>query len=72
MMRIIGIILIVAGGIGLIFGGITYSRRRDTIQMGPINASVVQRETIPISPLLGGVAVIAGVVLLVAGSRRKT
>ena len=72
MLRIIGVVLIVGGVIGLIFGGITYGNRRDTVQMGPLSASVTQRETLPISPILAGVAVVAGIALVVAGSRRKS
>lgn len=70
-MRIAGIVLIVLGIIGLAYGGITYTRRRDTVNLGPLSATVKQRETVPISPLLSGVALVAGVGLLVAGGRRR-
>ncbi len=72
MLRIIGIVLIVGGVIGLAFGGITYGKRRDTVQVGPLSASVTQRDTLPITPVGAGIAVVAGIALLVAGSRRKT
>jgi hypothetical protein len=71
-MRIGGIILIILGVVGLVYGGITYTRRRDTISVGPITATLKQRETFPISPVAGAVAVVAGIGLLVAGSRRRT
>ena len=70
-MRIAGIVLIVLGIIGLAYGGITYTRRRDTVRVGPLSATVQQRETVPISPLLSGVALVAGIGLLVAGGRRR-
>jgi hypothetical protein len=70
-MRILGIILIVLGIIGLVWGGITYTRRRDTVSVGPISATVQQRETFPISPVASGVALVAGIALLVAGGRRR-
>ena len=70
-MRIAGIILIVIGVIGLVYGGITYTRRRDTVSLGPITATVNQRETFPISPVAGGIAIVAGIGLLVAGSRKR-
>ena len=70
-MRIIGIILIILGIIGLAYGGITYTRRRDTVSVGPISATVQQRETLPISPIAGGIALVAGIGLLVAGGRRR-
>ena len=71
-MRIVGIILIVLGAIGLAYGGITYTRRRDTVRVGPLSATVQQKETVPISPVLGGVCLAVGIGLLFAGSRRRT
>jgi hypothetical protein len=70
-MRITGIILIVLGIIGLAYGGITYTRRRDTVSIGPITASVNQRETLPIPPVAGAIAVVVGIGLLLAGGRRR-
>jgi hypothetical protein len=70
-MRIAGIILIIIGVIGLVYGGITYTRRRDTVSLGPITATVNQRETFPISPVAGGIALVVGIGLLVAGSRKR-
>jgi hypothetical protein len=69
-MRILGIILIVLGAIGLIWGGITYTRHRDTVTMGPMSVTVQQRDTLPISPLLSGAALIAGIALVVVGAKR--
>lgn len=70
-MRIAGIILIILGIIGLVYGGITYTRRRDTVSIGPITATVNQRETVPISPIAGAIALVAGIGLVVAGGRRR-
>jgi hypothetical protein len=69
--RIAGIMLIILGVVGLAYGGITYTRRRDTVSLGPITATVNQRETLPISPIAGTVALLAGIGLLIAGSRRR-
>jgi hypothetical protein len=71
-MRILGIVLIVLGVLGLVYGGITYTRHRDTVRVGPVSATVQQKETVPIPPILGGVALVVGIGLLVAGSRRST
>jgi len=70
-MRIAGIILIILGIIGLAYGGITYTRRRDTVSLGPVSATLTQRETFPISPVAGGIALVAGIGLLIAGGRRR-
>ncbi len=69
-MRIAGIILIVLGVIGVVYGGITYTRHRDTISIGPLTATVNQRETFPISPVAGVIALVAGIGLLVGAKRR--
>jgi hypothetical protein len=69
--RIAGIVLIILGVVGLVYGGITYTRRRDTVSIGPITATVNQRETFPISPVAGAVALVAGIGLFLAGSRRR-
>ena len=71
-MRISGIILVILGVIGLIYGGITYTRHRDTVSLGPLTATVQQRETIPISPIAGVIALIAGAGLIAGGSRKRT
>ena len=71
-MRIAGIILIILGVVGFAYGGITYTRRRDTVSLGPITATVNQRETFPISPVVGGLALVVGIGLFVAGNRRRT
>ena len=70
-MRITGIVLIILGIIGLAYGGITYTRRRDTVTLGPITATVNQRETLPIPPVAGAIALVAGIGLLIAGGRRR-
>jgi hypothetical protein len=71
-MRIIGIVLVVLGALALIYGGITYTRSRDTVHLGPLSATIKQKERVNVPPILGGIALAAGVGLLVAGSRRRT
>ena len=70
-MRIIGMILIVIGIIALVFGGITYTRREKVLDIGPLQASTERQKTIPLSPVLGGLALVGGVALMIAGSRRR-
>ena len=70
-MRVLGIILIILGVVGLVYGGITYTRRSETVNVGPVSATVQERETLPLSPILSGVALLAGIGLLVAGGRRR-
>jgi uncharacterized membrane protein YidH (DUF202 family) len=66
---VIGIILIVLGVLALAYGGITYTTHKKVLDVGPLQATAEQHKTIPLPPILGGVAVLGGVVLLLAGRR---
>ena len=69
---ILGVALIVLGVVALIYQGITYTSRETVIDIGPIHATADREKTLPLSPVLGVVAVAGGVVLLVAGMRKPT
>lgn len=69
---IIGIVLIVAGALALVYQGISYNRDRTVLEVGPISATAETRETIPIPPVVGGLAIAAGVVLLVMSRRERS
>jgi hypothetical protein len=69
---IVGIVLIVLGIAALALGGISYTDREKVLDIGPIEASTEERKTIPIPAVAGGAAVVAGVVLVISGSRSKT
>ena len=70
-LRIIGILLIVLGVVALAYQGITYTKSEKVLEVGPITATKETKKTIPLPPVLGGVALLAGVVLLVASSSRR-
>ncbi|CAN5581588.1 hypothetical protein BH23ACI1_BH23ACI1_12430 [soil metagenome] len=70
-MKIVGILLIVLGVIALIYGGISYTREETLVDLGPIEAKTQTRETIPLPPILGGLALVGGVALLIADSRKR-
>jgi hypothetical protein len=70
-MRIVGILLIVLGVISLALGGINYTKKEKVLDIGPIQATAERHRTIPLPPLLGGLALAGGVVLLIVGSRRS-
>jgi uncharacterized membrane protein len=69
--NIIGILLIVLGVLALAYQGITYTTREKVIDLGPIKATKDTEKTIPLPPILGGAALVGGVVLLIAGARSK-
>ncbi len=70
-MRIVGVLLIVVGVVALALGGISYTSREKVLDIGPIEATAERQKTIPLSPVLGGLALAGGVVLLIYGSRKK-
>ncbi len=65
-----GIVLIILGAMALAYQGITYTTREKVLQVGPIEATKKTEKTIPLSPVLGGAALAAGIVLVIVGSRR--
>ena len=69
--RIAGFILIVIGLVGILWGGFSWTREKTVVDLGPIKATTETRETIPFPPVAGGVALVAGVVLLVMAGRRR-
>ena len=69
VVKILGLILIVLGVIGLAWGGFTYTTREKVVDIGPIHATRDKTRYIPLPPIAGAVALVGGVVLLVAGSR---
>jgi hypothetical protein len=70
-LAIVGVVLIVLGIIALAYQGITYTTRENVIDLGPLKASVEKEKTIPLPPVLGGLAVVAGVFLVWVGARRS-
>ena len=69
-LSIVGIVLIIVGVILLASGGITYTKTEKVLDFGPIEDTAHHRKTIPISPLAGGATVAAGIVLVIAGSKK--
>jgi hypothetical protein len=68
---LVGILLVVLGALALVYQGITYTHREKILDIGPIHATADKQEQIPLPPVLGGLALLAGVGLLVVGARRK-
>jgi len=66
---IVGIVLIVFGIIALVYQGFTYTTHKKIIDIGPIQATKEEHQTIPLPPIVGGIAVIGGIALLFAGGK---
>ena len=66
---IIGMVLIVLGAVGLIYGGISYTSKTNVVDLGSLEVQVDEKREIPLPPVLGGAAVAVGIVLVFAGRR---
>lgn len=62
--KILAIILIVAGGLGLAYGSFTYTKETQEVKLGPIELSVKNKETVNIPVWAGVGAIVAGALLL--------
>jgi uncharacterized membrane protein len=68
---IFGIILIVLGVLALVFKSFSFTDR-ESHDLGPVDIVTEERETVPISPILGGVAIIGGIALLLTSRRTRS
>jgi hypothetical protein len=67
--KTLGVILIVLGLFGLAWGGFTYTTREKVVDIGSIHATREKTPNVPLPPIVGAVALIGGVVLVVAGRK---
>jgi hypothetical protein len=67
---LIGIALIILGVVAFAYQGITYTSREKIIDIGPIHATADTKKTIPLSPILGGLALAGGIVLVIIGVKK--
>ena len=72
MIKLLGVALIVLGVIALVYQGITYTSKEKVIDIGPLKAEVNRERTIPLSPVLGVVALAGGIALLLFAGRRSS
>jgi hypothetical protein len=68
--KIIGIVLIVAGCLGLVYGGFTYTKETSAVKLGPLELKVQEKETVSIPLIVSAGAIALGVFVLVAVGRK--
>lgn len=66
-----GILLIGLGLIALVYQGITYTRHKKVVNLGPVHVTRKTQSRIPLPPILGGIVLAGGVALVIIGSRRR-
>ncbi len=71
-MSLVGILLIIVGALVLAYQGINYTRHKDVLDVGSVHITKEDHERIPLPPILGGLALVGGVVLVVIGASNKS
>lgn len=68
--RIIGIVLIAAGALGLVYGGFSYTKDTTAVKLGPLELSVQEKKTVNVPMWAGIAAIVVGGLLLVVGGKK--
>ena len=68
---LIGLVLIVIGIIGFAVGGFSFTHEKKDVDLGPLQVSHKQTSTVPIPPILSGIALIGGIALVVVGAKNR-
>jgi hypothetical protein len=70
-MKVAGVILVVLGALALAYQGIRYTTREKLIDLGPFKVTASEQKTIPLPPIVGGVALVAGIALILADRKKR-
>jgi hypothetical protein len=70
-MKPLGIILIILGVLALAYQGIRYTTREKLIDIGPLSVTATEKKNIPLPPIVGGAALVAGIVLILADRKKS-
>jgi hypothetical protein len=71
LQRVAGFVLLVIGFVALLAGGISWNQTKTIVDIGPLQATTQERKTIPMSPVLGVIALVGGIALLAIPSKRR-
>lgn len=68
---ILGIVLVVLGVAGLIFGGISYTSREKVVDVGGLQITTETRKTVPVPLIVGGLALVGGIAAVAVAARKS-
>jgi uncharacterized membrane protein HdeD (DUF308 family) len=68
---IVGLILIIVGVVSLAYQGFTYTTREKAVDLGPLQITTEKTHTVPLPPILGTLALVGGVLLVIARANRS-
>lgn len=69
--KLIAIAMIVAGVLGLVYGGFSYTKDTQAVKLGPLELTVKEEQTVNVPLWVGVAAVVAGVLVLTLGAGRR-
>ncbi len=69
-MKAMGLVLLIVGVLALAYQGFTYTTKEKVIDLGPVEVKKETRRSIPIPPVIGGIALLGGAALLMTGSKK--
>jgi hypothetical protein len=69
---IAGIVLVVIGALALAYQGFSYTRHEHVMDVGPMHVTTETKDRIPIPPIFGGIALVGGIVMMVAGGKKTS
>lgn len=72
VMTVVGIVLILLGILALVYQGVPYNSEKDVVRVGPMQTSIETHKTLAIPPLVGGLVLAGGIVLVVIGLKKKS
>lgn len=67
---LLGVILLVAGLAGLAWPVISYTKTEKVVDLGPIEVTAQHQKHVPVPPIVGGLAAVAGLVIIVTSGRK--
>ncbi len=70
-MRIGGIVLVILGALALGYGGFTYVTRDKVVDAGPVQVTADREKTVWIPPVVGGIAVVGGLLLIATSGKQR-
>ncbi len=70
-MKILGIVLIVLGLIGVLYGGLTWTTKDKVVDLGPVEVTRDKTHAVPLPPVAGAVSLVIGTALLVMSGRQR-
>ena len=70
MMKTLAFALVVLGILALVYGGVSYNRQRTVLDVGSFKATATEQKNIPLSPIVGGIALLGGMALLIVPRKR--